>query len=96
MEKKLVSEWEMMSVDANKEPQVTTLHKYEYQDEPVDKDQFVTQAKPTKIYSNKTLYVPHKDKLLADVPDIHLALGTRQKGLKQRTTQKLWISGFKL
>lgn len=81
-EKKLVSEWEMMSVDANKEPQITTLHKYEYQDQPVDEDHFVTQAKPTKIYSNKTFYVPHKDKLLADVPDIHFGFRNTPEGLR--------------
>lgn len=80
-DKKLVSEWEMMSVDANKEPQVTTLHKYEYPDQPVDADHFVTQAKPTRIYSNKTLYVPHKDRLLADVPDIHYGLRNTPEGL---------------
>jgi hypothetical protein len=80
-EKKLVSEWEMMSVDANKEPQVTTLHKYEYPDQLVDVDHFVTQAKPTRIYSNKTLYVPHKDRLLADVPDVHYGLRNTPEGL---------------
>jgi predicted phosphodiesterase len=81
LDKKLVSEWEMMSVDANKEPQVTTLHKYVYPDETVDVSQFVTQAKPTRIYSNKTIYKPHSDRLLADVPDIHFGIRNTPEGL---------------
>lgn len=80
-EKTLVSEWEMMHKNNDGEAEVTTLHKYIYPDQPVELDQFVTQAKPTRIYSNKTHYEPHKDKLLADIPDLHMGFRNTPEGL---------------
>lgn len=80
-EKKLVSEWEMMHKNNDGEAEVTTLHKYSYPDQPVELDQFVTQAKPTRIYSNKTHYEPHQDKILAASGDQHYGFRNTPEGL---------------
>lgn len=67
---RLTGTWEMMSKGPDGEPVVTTLHKYEHEDDPSDR-LFLSQAAPTKITSARTLPIKRDDKLCADIPDIH-------------------------
>jgi len=85
-EGKLVSSWEMLHKDNEGEGHVTTLHKYEY-DEEVDEKRFLSQAAPTKITSTRTRPYKGESLLLADIPDIHYGFRRLPDGTLQPTHQ---------
>lgn len=83
---KLVSTWECVTKNTDNEPEVTTLHKYEY-DEPVEESQFLSQASPVRINSSRTRSKARTGLLLADVPDIHYGFRKLPDGSLQPTHQ---------
>jgi hypothetical protein len=68
---KLVSTWEAMIKNADKEAEIHTLHKYEFTDT-ADEAQFISNADPTLIRPSRARSKPHtSDLTVLDVPDIH-------------------------
>ena len=92
--KKLVSTWEMLYKDNEGEGHIETLHKYEFPDQPVELDRFISQASPTEIRSSKIRRGKYHDLLLTDVTDIHYGLRKLDDGTLKPTHRPEVMDGW--
>jgi hypothetical protein len=74
---KLVSTWEMLTKNSDNEPEVTILHKFDYEPEATEYS-FLSQASPTIINSEKIAPRRSKELIVVPINDIHF--GYRKEG----------------
>ena len=68
---KLVSTWECVTKNKDDEPEVTTLHIYDFTNPDFDENNYLSQASPVKLGSPRINVHKRESTLVADVPDIH-------------------------